>query len=149
MSLFGILSVSASGMSAQRMRAAVVAENMANSETTRTPEGGPYKRKQVIFEAQDQTSPFSSQLEQADRQIAGGEVQGVIVREVITDPREPELRYLPGHPDANGDGYVAFPQVDPTDEMVDMMSASRSYQANVSAIVAVRDMINRSLDLLR
>lgn len=149
MSLFGILSVSASALSAQRLRAAVIAENMANSETTRTPDGGPYRRKQVIFEAQEQGSPFSAEMERASAANVGSQIQGVIVREVINDPREAQLRYVPGHPDANADGYVAFPQVEPAEEMADLMSASRGYQSNVSAMVAVRDMINRSLDLLR
>jgi flagellar basal-body rod protein FlgC len=149
MSLFGTLSVSASALSAQRLRAAVVAENMANSETTRTPEGGPYRRKQVIFESQAQGSPFASELERASSQSLASQIQGVMVREVVNDPREAQLRYQPGHPDANAEGYVAFPQVEPAEEMADLMSASRGYQSNVSAMVAVRDMINRSLDLLR
>jgi len=131
------------------MRAAVVAENMANSETTRTPAGGPYRRKQVVFEAEAQPSPFGSELDAAGSQAIGSQIQGVVVRDVIPDPRDPQLRYLPGHPDANADGYVAFPQVEPAEEMADLLSASRGYQANVSAMVAVRDMINRSLDLLR
>jgi flagellar basal-body rod protein FlgC len=135
-------------MAAQGLRAAVVAENMANSETTRTLEGGPYRRKQVVFESSEQPSPFSSHLERAGGEM-GGELQGVMVREVIQDPRDPELRYQPGHPDANPEGYVAFPQVDPAEEMVDLMSASRGYQSNVSAMLAVRDMIHRSIDLLR
>jgi flagellar basal-body rod protein FlgC len=148
MSLFGVLSVSASGLAAQRMRATVVAENMANAETTRTQEGGPYRRKQVVFESDEVGSPFAGELAWAGRQLDGG-VQGVVVREVIPDPREPELRYQPGHPDANAEGYVAFPQVEPAEEMADLMSASRGYQSNVNAMLAVRDMINRSLDLLR
>ena len=153
MSLFGVISVSASGLAAQRLRATVVAENMANAETTRTPDGGPYRRKQVVFESEAAGSPFADELARAGSLLAGGRVdggvQGVVVREVITDPREPELRYVPGHPDADAQGYVAFPQVEPAEEMADLMSASRGYQANVNAILAVRDMINRSLDLLR
>jgi flagellar basal-body rod protein FlgC len=145
MSLFSLLSVSASGMSAQRARAEVLVENLANSETTRTPEGGPYRRKDVIFTSENQVSPFSSAFQEA----LGPNVQGVAVGEVVVDQRDPEKRYLPGHPDADADGYVAFPRVNPAEDMVDLMAASRGYQANVSAMVAIKDMIHRSLDLLR
>ncbi len=145
MSLFSLLSVSASGMAAQRERAELLVENMANAETTRTPQGGPYRRKDVVFEAQPVESPFSSVFEA----LAEPGVTGVRVRETIVDTREPELRYLPGHPDANADGYVAFPRGNPAEDMVDLMGAARNYGANVAAMTAVKDMIQRSLDLLR
>ena len=145
MSLFSTLSVSASGMSAQRARAEVLVENLANSDTTRTPEGGPYRRKDVVFESQDVGSPFASLFESQVNQHA----VGVGVSEIVTDTRDPERRYLPGHPDADKDGYVAFPRVNPAEDMVDLMGASRNYQANVSAMSAVKDMIQRSLDILR
>ncbi len=145
MSLFSALSVSASGMSAQRTRAELLVENIANSETTRTAEGGPYRRKDAIFASEAVDSPFASELEaQLGAQAAGVKVVGVSV-----DQRQPELRYMPGHPDANADGYVAMPHMNPAEDMVDLMSATRSYQANVSAISAVKDMIQRSIDLLR
>jgi flagellar basal-body rod protein FlgC len=144
MSLFSTLSISASGMAAQRARAELLVENMANAETTRTPEGGPYRRKDVVFEVQSDAGPFRSLL---DAEMSGG--SGVRVAEVIVDQREPERRYLPGHPDAGKDGYVAFPRLNPAEEMVDLMSASRGYQANVSSMSAVKDMIQRSIDLLR
>lgn len=145
MSLFSLLSVSASGMAAQRERAELLVENMANAETTRTPEGGPYRRKDVVFEAQPVESPFSSVFEA----LVEPGVTGVRVRETIVDTREPEKRYLPGHPDANADGYVAFPRVNPAEDMVDLMGAARNYGANVAAMTAVKDMIQRSLDLMR
>jgi flagellar basal-body rod protein FlgC len=145
MSLFNLLSVSASGMAAQRERAAVITENLANAETTRTPEGGPYRRKEVVFASAAQTPPFSSVF----HEYLGPDVQGVQVTEVRVDGRDPEKRYLPGHPDADAQGYVAFPRVSPAEEMVDLMNTSRNYQANVSAMLAVRDMIHRSLDLLK
>jgi len=145
MSLFGTLSVSASGMSAQRERAEVLVENLANADTTRTPEGGPYRRKDVVFQSQDVGSPFASLFESQVNQHA----VGVGVAEVVIDSRDPERRYLPGHPDADKDGYVAFPRVNPAEDMVDLMGASRNYQANVSAMSAVKDMIQRSLDILR
>jgi len=144
MSLFSALSVGASGMAAQRERAQLLVENLANADTTRTPEGGPYRRKDAVFESADVDSPFSSVYE-AQLQSAGG----VAVSEIITDTSAPELRYMPGHPDANADGYVAFPRVNPAEDMVDLMGAARSYEANVAAIGAVKDMIQRSIDLLR
>jgi len=142
MSLFSSLSVSASGMNAQRTRAELLVENLANSETTRTPEGGPYRRKDTVFQSDEVSSPFGSFFQ---RELS----QGVSVSEVVEDSREPDLRYLPGHPDANKDGYVAFPKMNPAEDMVDLMSASRGFQANVSAMNAIKDMINRSIELLR
>ncbi|MBY0372681.1 MAG: flagellar basal body rod protein FlgC [Bryobacteraceae bacterium] len=145
MNLFQSLSVSSSGMSAQRERAALLVENLANAETTRTPEGGPYRRKDAVFEAQNVTSPFSAVFQ---TELESGP-QGVKVSQVIEDEREPDKRYQPGHPDADAQGYVAFPRVQPAEDMVDLMGASRGYGANVAAMTAVKDMINRSLDLLR
>ena len=144
MSLFSLLSVSASGMSAQRARAELLVENLANAETTRTPEGGPYRRKDAVFATDAPESPFSSIFE---AQL--GRPDGVRVSEVVVDNRDPERRYLPGHPDADKDGYVAFPRVNPAEDMVDLMGATRSYQANVAAISAVKDMIQKSIDIFR
>jgi flagellar basal-body rod protein FlgC len=143
MSLFAALSVGASGMAAQRARAELLVENLANADTTRTPGGGPYRRKDVVFESAEVSSPFSSIFESAQA------ANGVAISDVITDTSEPERRYMPGHPDADTNGYVAFPKINPAEDMVDLMGASRSYEANVAAIGAVKDMIQRSLDLLR
>jgi flagellar basal-body rod protein FlgC len=145
MNLLSALSVSASGMSAQRARTELLVENLANAETTRTPEGGPYRRKDVVFSADSATSDFSSEF---DNQLGLAGV-GVRIQQVVTDTREPEKRYMPGHPDADADGYVAYPRMNPAEDMVDLLSASRSYQANVSAISAVKDMIQKSMDLFR
>ncbi len=145
MSLFSALSVSASGMSAQRQRTELLVQNLANADTTRTPEGGPYRRKDAVFSADPAAAQFSSMFESA-MQPAG---EGVRVADVVTDQREPEMRYMPGHPDANADGYVAYPRMNPAEDMVDLMGASRGFQANVAAISAVKDMIQRSLDLFR
>ncbi len=145
MSLFNLLSVSASGMAAQRTRAGLLVENMANAETTRTPEGGPYRRKDAVFSSDSTTSPFGSVFAAE----LGADATGVKVDQITVDDREPDRRYLPGHPDADADGYVAFPRMNPAEDMVDLMSATRSYQANVAAISAVKDMLNRSIDLLR
>ncbi|HTB18110.1 MAG TPA: flagellar basal body rod protein FlgC [Bryobacteraceae bacterium] len=145
MSLFSSLSVSASGMAAQRARTEVLVENLANSETTRTPEGGPYRRKDVVFAEDSSIGSFSSQFDSA----LGPTLSGVMVSEISVDDSAPELRYQPGHPDADKDGYVAYPKINPAEDMVDLLGASRGYEANVAAISAVKDMINKSLDLFR
>ena len=142
MSLFSAIQVSASGMAAQRTRAEVLVENMANAETTRTPDGGPYRRKDVVFSTDLQVSPFSA----AFQSELG---TGVKVADVISDSSAPEMRYLPGHPDADENGYVAFPKMNPAEEMVDLLNASRSYQANVSAMTAVKDMITNSIGIMK
>lgn len=145
MSLFAALSVSASGLAAQRTRAELLAENLANAETTRTPQGGPYRRKDAVFASEPVSSAFSGVLAaELDASLTG-----VRVAEVVEDPRPPEKRYLPGHPDADAEGYVAFPRINPAEDIVDLMSAVRGYQANVAAVSAVKDMIHRSIELLR
>ncbi len=145
MSLFSVLSVSASGMQAQRARAELLAENLANAETTRTPDGGPYRRKDAVFSSTSVSSPFSSEFDSA----LSPDVMGVEVSRVVTDTREPEQRYMPNHPDADENGYVAFPRVNPAEDIVDLMGAARNYDANVAAVSAIKDMIHRSLDLFR
>lgn len=142
MSLFGAMSVSASGMAAQRKRAEMLTENLANAETTRTPGGGPYRRKDTVFRSEPLTSTFG-------QAFSAAALTGVAVDDIAVDQRAPEKRYLPGHPDADAEGYVAFPRMNPAEEMVDLLSAARGYQANVAAMSAVKDMISRSIDLLR
>lgn len=141
MNLFDSISVSASGMSAQRLRAEVLVENLANAETTRTPEGGPYRRRDVVFSQVDNNASFAS--------ILNEQISGVEVSEVTVDTRDPEKRFMPGHPDADKEGYVAFPKLNPAEEMVDLMGATRGYQANVAAVSALKDMIQRTIDLFR
>ena len=133
MSLLSVLSVSASGMAAQRTRAQLLVENLANSETTRTPEGGPYRRKDVVFTSAPQNSAFASVFQTE----MGAGVNGVEVSDVIEDTREPDKRYIPGHPDADKDGYVAFPRINPSEDMVDLLSAQRGYQGNVLEVPTV------------
>jgi flagellar basal-body rod protein FlgC len=142
MSLFSSLSVSASGMAAQRTRAALLVENIANAETTRTQDGGPYRRKDAIFQTSPVASDFASEL---DSQLE----TGVTVSAISIDQRPPEKQYSPGHPDADADGYVAMPHMNPAEDMVDLTGANRSYQANVAAISSVKDMIQKTIDLLR
>jgi flagellar basal-body rod protein FlgC len=120
-----------------------VTENLANAETTRTPEGGPYRRKDVVFESGAASHEFGELL--AD---ATGSLMGVKTQEVVIE-RQPERRYLPGHPDADKDGYVLFPNINVAEDMVDLMGASRGFQANVSAMSALKDMIKSSIDLMR
>jgi flagellar basal-body rod protein FlgC len=142
MSLFAALQVSASGMQAERMRAETLVENMANAETTRTPEGGPYRRKDVVFSSELQESPFSAVFQ---NELA----TGVTVADITEDNSPPEMRYLPNHPDADAQGYVAFPKMNPAEDMADLLNTTRSYQANIAAMTAVKDMITHSIDLLR
>ena len=144
MSLFDSLSVSASGMEAQRTRAELLVENLANAETTRTPDGGPYRRKDATFVSASPEAPFSSVF----RSALGPSAQGVAVDEIVEDLRPSEKRYLPGHPDADKDGYVAFPNVRPAEDMADLLSATRGFQSNVAAISAVKSMISQSIQLL-
>jgi flagellar basal-body rod protein FlgC len=133
-------------MAAQRTRAALLVENIANSETTRTPDGGPYRRKDAIFSSDEMGSAFSSELQ---AQLGGENLTGVKVAGISVDTSAPEKRYLPGHPDADAQGYVTMPKVNPAEDMVDLMGANRSYQANVAAMSAVKDMIQKSIDLLK
>ena len=134
-------------MNAQRVRAELITENLANADTTRTPDGGPYRRKDAIFSTAPLEGSFGSFAEALTS--AGLASPGVTVSDVTVDESDPEKRYLPGHPDADADGYVAFPHINPAEEMVDLIGASRAFQANVAAIGAVKDMIARSIDLLR
>jgi flagellar basal-body rod protein FlgC len=144
MSLFSALQVSASGMAAQRTRAEMLVENMANADTTRTPEGGPYRRKDVVFTSAVQASPFGAVFQRESESA-----QGVSIASVVQDNGPPELRYLPGHPDADSTGYVAFPRMNPAEEMVDLLNASRSYEGNVAAMTAVKDMITNSIAIMK
>jgi len=145
MSLFSLLGISASGMAAQRTRAELLVQNLANAETTRTPEGGPYRRKDVVFMADPGVVEFAGEFRAA---LEGGPV-GVRVAEIVEDTREPIKRYMPGHPDADAEGYVAFPRINPAEDMVDLLGAARGYQANVTAMSVIKGMINRALDLFR
>ncbi len=145
MSLFSAIQVSASGLSAQRTRVELLMENIANAETTRTPGGGPYRRRDAVFQSEPMPASFTTLLAGA----VGEPLTGVAVTEITEDDSEPERRYLPGHPDADQEGYVTFPRLNPVEDMVDLTSAVRSYQANVAAIGAAKEMLHRSMDLLR
>ena len=137
-----LFSVSASGMEAQRFRMNIIASNLANVETTRTESGGAYRRKDIVFAAQGEGG-FGSFL----RQAMDGAAPGVKIAGVIEDARPLKHIYEPAHPDANPEGYVAFPNINVAEEMVNMIAASRSYEANVSAFKATREMALKALEL--
>lgn len=143
-SLFGSLAVSASGMSAERLRMDVTAENLANADTTRGPDGGPYRRKEVVLSTIGGSS-FADALTGASRQATGG----VEATAIVDDPSPLRRVYDPGHPDADKDGYVTLPNVDSVTEMVDLITSSRGYEANVQAMNAAKTMFTKTLDLLR
>jgi flagellar basal-body rod protein FlgC len=166
MNLFGTMDTSGGAMQAERMRAEVVAANMANAETTRTASGGPYKRQHVVFAADQSESGFSQALGAAWGSPAAGSLAaaalptlpmpgsgsvapGVHIAQVVEDPAPPLKRYDPGHPDAGPDGYVSYPDINPLTEMVDLMGATRAYGLNSSAVQAEKGMITSALEIAR
>ncbi len=149
MNLYGALDVSASGLSAQRRRVEALAENIANSETTRTPAGGPYRRKRVVFETVEPGSVFGDAFRNARLRFDGEAAAGVRVARVSVDPSPPDRRYQPDHPDAGPDGYVLYPSFNPIEDMVDLTASVRSYQANLAVMEAVKQMINQTIEVAR
>ena len=144
MNLFGMLEVSGSALGAERWRAEVVAANMANAETTRTPQGGAYRRQLLVFRAQ--TMPrFPLLLAGLRKAVPDG---GVRVERVVADMSPMPRRYEPGHPDADSGGYVTYPNVNPVMEMADLLSAVRAYQLNAAAVQAAKSMLQQSLQIL-
>ncbi len=152
MSLFRGIDISGSALSAERLRMDVISENLANVNTTRTSEGGPYKRKDVVF-GSSSSSTFQQHLDSmlkssgASRFVSSEARQGVKAIAVVKDDSDPILRYEPDHPDADDLGYVAYPNVDPLREMVDLMTASRSYEANVTALNTSKAMFMKALEI--
>jgi flagellar basal-body rod protein FlgC len=147
MGVFDMLNISGSALTAERQRADVIAANMANADTTHTQTGGPYVRKEVLFSTQG-GAPFSTifnGLGQSSETPAGS----VQVANVVDDPTPPVMRYEPGSPDANASGYVAYPAINPVNEMVDLMGAVRGYQLNATAVGAEKQMITESIDILK
>jgi len=161
MNLFGVMDVSASALKAERVRAEVVASNMANAETTRTEDGTPYQRKHVVFQAEGGSGSFQqslmSQIGGSGTALSSGllgsspdeAAGGVVVSGVIADQSAPLRRFDPQHPDAGPDGYVEYPDINPLTEMVDLMGATRAYGMNASAVQAEKGMLSASLDLLK
>jgi flagellar basal-body rod protein FlgC len=147
MKLFDILSISGSALSAERQRADVIAANMANIETTHTEAGGPFRRREVIFRSAGSSS-FGLALASTGN-LSGPTPGSVQISEVVDDPTPPVMRYEPGHPDADKDGYVAYPAINPVMEMVDLMGSVRAYQLNASAVTAAKQMIQQTIDILK
>ena len=145
MDVFSSMRVSASELDAQTKRMNTISSNIANAETTRTEEGGPYRRKDPIFAAQTDREHFAEVLDSA----LDENVQGVQVTEVHQDERPPRMVYNPSHPDADANGYVAMPNVNPVEEMANMISAQRSYEANVTALGAAKSMAQKALQIGR
>ncbi len=139
------LDISASALSADRTQMNVISMNLANAKTTRTPMGGPYQRRTVVRAATDVDDPFSQHMRSAlDR-----ELKGVRVMAVAVDSRPLKQVYEPGHPDANADGYVYYPDINVVEEMANLMTAQRNYEANVSTMDAVKQMYQKALEIGR
>ncbi len=138
--------ISSSGMAAQRMRMNTISSNIANINTTQTPEGGPYRRKDVVFEAMPEAKTFGDIIMATDPR---NDMQRVQVTDVISDRKAPLMKYEPDHPDANPDGYVAYPNINLMEEMTNMIQASRAYEANVSTMQAQKDLSLSALEIGR
>ena len=144
--MLDILKTAGSALTAQRLRMDVVASNLANAEATSTPDGGPYKRERVVFGPVLRDS-FNKLV---SRSIASGAASGgVEVKGIVQDQDEPRMVFDPTHPDADEDGFVAYPNVDMVTEMTDMLSASRSYEANITVVNVAKAMAQRALDIGR
>jgi len=166
MNLFGLMETSGGAMEAERMRAEVVAANMANAETTRTASGGPFRRQEVVFAADRGDTGFLNSMTAASASQPSGALAaaalptlsplgsdavapGVHIAQVVADPSPPLKRYDPGHPDAGPDGYVSYPDINPLTEMVDLMGATRAYGLNGSAVQAEKSMIGSALEIAK
>ena len=155
--------ISGYGLSAQRVRVNTISSNIANAQTTRTAEGGPYRRREVVFKAinfnqefnkalegMTQSAKYQDPLDEGDfGKKVNPAIMSVIVDKISRDDREPKMKFEPNHPDADANGYVAYPNINPVIEMSDLVEATRSYQANVSAFQSAKDMANASISLLQ
>ena len=145
MDFFSAIDVSSSALSAGRTRMNLISSNLANANATRTPEGGPYKRKDAVFSATPIERRFDHALDAATAQ----QIRKVEVTEIVEDQSPPRLQYDPGHPDANAQGYVDMPNVNTVEEMADMIGATRAYEANVTAVQAAKSMALKTLEIGR
>ena len=150
-------------LSAQRVRVNTISSNIANAQTTRTDEGGPYRRREVLFRAIDFNEQFnralaessdglgySDPLEEGDRGVQPNPaIMSVIVDKIVRDDRGPKMKYDPSHPDADANGYVAYPNINPVVEMADLVEATRSYQANVAAFESAKNMATSAISILQ
>lgn len=155
--------ISGYGLSAQRVRVNIISSNIANAQTTRTEEGGPYRRREVVFKAIDfnevynkalgnmsKSAKYEDPLNEGDfGKVVNPAIMSVIIDKIVRDDSEPKMKYEPSHPDADAKGYVAYPNINPVIEMADLVEATRSYQANVAAFQSAKDMANSSISLLQ
>lgn len=145
MDFFNSINVSSSALSAERTRMNLISSNLANANATRTPEGGPYKRKDAVFTA----TPLENRFDRALDGATAKQVRRVEVSRIIEDQNPPRLQYDPSHPDADPQGYVAMPNVNVVEEMADMIGATRAYEANVTAVQAAKSMAMKTLEIGR
>ncbi|MFA5636094.1 MAG: flagellar basal body rod protein FlgC [Anaerovoracaceae bacterium] len=145
MDFLGALNISGSGLTAQKMRMDVISQNIANAQVTRTERGTPYRRKMVVLSSIDGNGSFQDALDK----VLGRRTSGVQVKSIVADPSPLVPVYDPAHPDANGEGYVMLPNVNTTQEMIDMLGASRAYEANVTAFNATKAMALKALEIGR
>ena len=155
--------ISGYGLSAQRVRVNTISSNIANAQTTRTEEGGPYRRREVVFKAVDfneqfnkalngmtQSAKYEDPLDEGDfGKKVNPAIMSVLVDKIVRDDKEFNMKYEPNHPDADANGYVAYPNINPVVEMADLVEATRSYQANVAAFQSAKEMANSSISLLQ
>ncbi len=163
MAFLNSFDISGYGLSAQRVRVNTISSNIANAHTTRTDEGGPYRRKEVIFKAQNfdtllnsalsettSSTGYNDPLREGDfNSVVNPAIMSVIVDKIVQDDSQPKMKYDPSHPDADASGYVAYPNINPVVEMADLVEATRSYQANVAAFESAKNMANSALTLLQ
>lgn len=148
MSIFNSINISASGLTAERMRMDTISKNVANASTTRTTNGTPYRRQVAIFKSKESNTPFSEYLRRSS-QGSGKGLGGVEVVSIQDDPTPYKRIYDPGHPDADGEGYVMMPNVDIVSEMANMITATRAYEANVTALNSSKSMALKALEIGR
>ena len=155
--------ISGYGLSAQRIRVNVISSNIANAQTTRTEEGGPYRRREVVFKAVNFDKYLNNALSQNEKEIGFSDpldegdlekypnpaIMSVSVDKIVRDDSKPKMKYDPSHPDADSNGYVAYPNINPVVEMADLVEATRSYQANVAAFQSAKDMANSAISLFQ
>jgi flagellar basal-body rod protein FlgC len=149
MSIFRSMRISGSAMTAERLRMDVISNNIANSQTTRTEEGGAYRRKQVVFQAQEKEGPPVSRFKREVDLWDQNRLAGVRVARIVEDEENMSRTYDPSHPDADGDGFVEYPNIDITTEMVDLMAASKAYQANITVVQTTKSMAQAALQIGR
>ena len=163
MSFLSSFDISGYGLSAQRVRVNTISQNIANAQTTRTEEGGPYRRKEVVFKAINFNEQFNNEISKMTDSAkyedplnegnfgknVNPAIMSVIVDKISRDDSEPKMKFDPSHPDADANGYVAYPNINPVIEMADLVEATRSYQANVAAFESSKDMANSAISLLQ